>query len=193
MTRRPALPPALIAALLLALPAAAQHAGHHGHRHGPGGHAQPPAAAQPYAGLEGRRIKALSEAEAAALLGGHGMTLALAAELNGYPGPMHVLEHADALALTPAQRRMAEALRDRMLEEARAIGARIVALEEELDALFAGGTAQAGRLAALTAALGGLNGRLREVHLAAHIAMRDALDTAQRAAYARLRGYAAAR
>jgi Spy/CpxP family protein refolding chaperone len=178
-------------ALLLPLPAAAQHAGHHG------GHPRAPAqaapVAQPYAGMEGRRIKTLSAEEAAGLLAGRGMAMALAAELNGYPGPMHVLEHAEALALTGAQRSVAEGLRSRMLDEAGALGARIVALEEELDRLFAGGAADTGRLAALTASLGGLNGRLREVHLTTHIAMRDVLTPEQRAAYDRLRGYASRR
>ncbi len=32
------------------------------------------------------------------------MGLALAAELNGYPGPAHVIELADSLELTEAQR-----------------------------------------------------------------------------------------
>jgi Spy/CpxP family protein refolding chaperone len=182
-------PSVTLAALGLALlplaPAAAQHDGHHGH-------GAPPTAfgssAQPYAGLEARRIKALSEGQIEDLWAGRGMGLALAAELNGYPGPMHVLEHADALRLTPAQRAATEALRDRMAGDARAIGARIVALEEELDALFAVGSADTGRLAALTTTIGALNGRLREVHLAAHLAMRDALDEGQRTAYGRLRG-----
>ena len=194
MTKLSALPFAAALAFLPAPPAAAQHAGPHGGHHRPGHHAAPEAdPARPYAGLEMRRTKALSEEDAAGLLAGRGMGLALAAELNGYPGPMHVLGHGEALRLTPAQRAAAEALRERMAGEARAIGARIVALEEELDRLFAGGTADAGRLAALTASIGALNGRLREAHLAAHIAMRDALDADQRAAYARLRGYAAAR
>lgn len=183
---RPAL---LIAALLVqALPAVAQpHAGHHHHG------AQPPsiAAGQPYAGLQSRAIKALSAEQAADLLAGRGMALALAAELNGYPGPMHVLEHAEALGLTPAQRARAEALREAMATEARAVGARILAAEGELDALFAGGQADAGRLAALTASLGAMQGRLRETHLATHIAMRDAMTDAQRRYYAVLRGYAA--
>jgi Spy/CpxP family protein refolding chaperone len=187
-----ALVPILAAALALsAAPAAAQHGGHHQH----GAHRPPPPAAadpaRPYAGLEGRAIKSLSAEQIADLLAGRGMGLALAAELNGYPGPMHVLEHAEALRLTPAQRATAEALRDRMAGEARILGARIVGLERELDALFAGGAADAGRLAALTAEIGALNGRLREVHLATHIGMREALDATQRAAYARLRGYAA--
>jgi Spy/CpxP family protein refolding chaperone len=177
--------------LVLALPASAQHAGPHGHHHqGPGQDGTP---SQPYAGLEGRRIKALSEADAAALLAGRGMGLALAAELNGYPGPMHVLELVDALRLTSAQQIVAESLRDRMAGEACSLGARIVALEGELDRLFATGTAETGGLSALTASIGALNGRLREVHLATHIAMRDALEPEQRAAYARLRGYTAER
>ena len=182
---RPAL---LAAAVTLALPAAAQHnhgAHHHGH--------QPPAgtAAQRYAGLQSRAIKALSAEQAADLLAGHGMALALAAELNGYPGPMHVLEHAEALGLTSAQRARAEALREAMAAEARVLGARIVAAEGDLDALFAGGQADAGRLAALTASLGAMQGRLRETHLATHIAMRDAMTEAQRRHYAVLRGYVA--
>jgi Spy/CpxP family protein refolding chaperone len=143
--------------------------------------------------MESRRIKALSEEDVAALLAGRGMGLALAAELNGYPGPMHVLEHADALHLTATQRETAQALHDRMAGEARTVGARIVVLEEELDRLFATEVVEAGSLATLTASIGALNGRLREVHLATHIAMRDALHPEQRATYARLRGYGARR
>ena len=76
-----------------------------------------------------------------------------------------------------------------MLSEARPHGARIVALEEELDTLSARGEADTGRLAAVAAALGATNGRVREVHLASHIGMREALSPAQRATYDRLRGY----
>jgi len=74
-----------------------------------------PSAAQvthhtPYAGLESREIKALSAEEVRQLLEGEGMGLALAAELNGLPGPLHVLELADSLALTAAQRASVEAI-----------------------------------------------------------------------------------
>ena len=41
---------------------------------------------QPYAGMETRPIKALSEQQIADLRTGRGMSLALAAELNGYTG-----------------------------------------------------------------------------------------------------------
>jgi hypothetical protein len=60
--------------------------------------------ATPYAGFQQRTVKALSEQEIADLRAGRGMGLALAAELNGYPGPAHVLEKADALGLSSAQR-----------------------------------------------------------------------------------------
>jgi hypothetical protein len=53
-------------------------------------HAQQPAS--PYAGYQQRPVKAPSEQQVADLRAGRGIGLALAAELNGYPGPVHVLE-----------------------------------------------------------------------------------------------------
>src|SRR5437773_856902 len=59
-----------------------------------------PASAQsPYAGMEARSIKALSEQQIADLKNGRGMGLAMPVELNGYPDRMHILDHATALAL----------------------------------------------------------------------------------------------
>ena len=58
----------------------------------------------PYAGMQTRSIKALSDQQIADLQAGRGMGLALAAELNGYPGPSHVLELADKLGLSADQR-----------------------------------------------------------------------------------------
>lgn len=179
-------PAALALSLVVAFSASAQHHGAH----------HPPAAAgtstaQPYATMASRRVKALSATQEDDLRAGRGMALALAAELNGYPGPMHVLEHGDALGLTAEQRATATRLRATMSADAQSLGLRILSLEQELDALFASGTAEPGRLAGLTTQLGGLGGRLREVHLTAHIAMRSALDAQQRSHYARLRGYPA--
>ncbi len=48
------------------------------------------AAQSPYAGMQARPIKALSAEQIADLKAGRGLSLALAAELNGYPGPRHV-------------------------------------------------------------------------------------------------------
>src|SRR3546814_2442449 len=64
----------------------------------------------PYAGDEARRIKALSDQEIADLRRGRGMGYARAAELNGYPGPRHVLDMAGALGLAPDQAAAAETL-----------------------------------------------------------------------------------
>src|SRR5215468_4054129 len=58
---------------------------------------------QPYAGLQARPIKTLSEQQIADLRAGRGMGLALAAELNGYPGPIHAIELAEQLHLAPDQ------------------------------------------------------------------------------------------
>jgi hypothetical protein len=92
---------------------------------------------QPYAALGERPVKALSQEQIADLRAGRGMGLALAAELNGYPGPLHALEHADALGLSAAQRERTKALFDRMKAEAVPLGERLIEEETALDRLFA--------------------------------------------------------
>src|SRR3977135_712198 len=76
----------------------------------------------PYAGMQTRSIKALSDQQIADLRAGRGMGLALAAELNGYPGPSHVLELADKLDLSPDQRAGVARLFDSMKAEAVPLG-----------------------------------------------------------------------
>lgn len=173
-----------LAALLLAFslsPALAQHAGHG--RHSPAGPA-------PYAGQQTREAAGLDAAEAADLRAGRGMGFALPAELNGYPGPMHVLELADRLALDPTQRARMEALRAAMLAEARPLGEALIAAERALDEVFRGGTATVAEVDAATEAAALARGHVRAAHLRVHLATRDALTLQQRAAYARLRSYA---
>lgn len=143
----------------------------------------------PYTGLESRSVKALSSEETRGLLAGEGMALSLAAELNGYPGPRHVLELAHDLALTASQEAHAAALQAEMKREAVALGAAIVALEEQLDALFREGKAEPDQVAALSAEIGAKRGLLRAVHLRAHLAMAKVLSDTQRTRYAALRGY----
>src|SRR5204862_6262657 len=84
-----------------------------------------------------RRVKALSDQQIEDLKAGRGMSLALAAELNGYPGPLHVLEFADALELSDDQRTRTQALLDAMKAATIPIGERIIADETALDRLFA--------------------------------------------------------
>ena len=91
---------------------------------------------QPYAGMAQRQVKALSEQQIADLKAGRGMGLALAAELNGYPGPIHVLEHASALALTAEQRERTRTLFENMKAEAVPVGEQLIEQEAKLDRLF---------------------------------------------------------
>jgi Spy/CpxP family protein refolding chaperone len=145
----------------------------------------------PYAGLEQRRIKALSDAEVDDLLAGRGLGMALAAELNRYPGPVHVLELAAPLALSAEQAAETRRLLERMRGEAVPLGAAIVDREAELDRLFASALADEAALAALVREIARLRGELRLVHLQYHLAMRRLLRPEQLAAYGAARGYAA--
>jgi len=144
---------------------------------------------QPYAGLESRPIKALSPEQLADLRAGRGMGLALPAELNGYPGPTHVLELAGPLGLTPEQRARTEALITAMKAEAIPLGERLIADEAVLDRLFAEKRATAGTLDAASASIGAAQAALRAAHLRYHLDMIAVLTPEQVARYAVLRGY----
>ena len=152
--------------------------------------AAPAAAAdQPYAGLQGRDIKALSAEQQADLRAGRGMGFALAAELNGYPGPAHLLELAGPLALSETQRAEVQAMFDAMKAETVPLGERLIADEAALDRLFADRQATAETVEAATAAIGATQGRLRAAHLRHHLATLDLLSPHQVRRYAELRGY----
>jgi Spy/CpxP family protein refolding chaperone len=143
----------------------------------------------PYAGMQTRPIKALSEQQVADLGAGRGMGLALAAELNGYPGPSHVLELADKLNLTPDQRAGVQRLFDSMKAEAVPLGSKLLEQEADLDRLFAGRTVTPESLKASTAAVAITQGVLRETHLKYHLSTVAVLTPAQMHRYAELRGY----
>jgi hypothetical protein len=145
--------------------------------------------ANPHAGQQDREIKALSGEEIAALRNGEGMGLAKAAELNGYPGPLHVLDLAGDLRLSEGQKKQVRAVRERMNAAARGLGTALIERERVLDALFATGAVTPENLAAETAAIADLQGRLRAVHLIAHLETRALLGPDQVARYNRLRGY----
>ena len=151
--------------------------------------AQPSAA--PYAGQQARTIKALSDQERAALLAGHGSGFAKAAELNGYPGPAHVLELAGQLHLDSSQRAGTEALMAEHRLRARAIGADLVAAEAELEGLFASRQANAEAVDAATQKVAMLQARLRAEHLKTHLLQTALLTPHQVERYASLRGYRA--
>lgn len=129
----------------------------------------------------------LSMDEMHGLMMGQGMGLARAAEMQGYPGPKHVLELADSLALSDEQRQLAETLMAGVQSEARSLGARIVDAERRLSALFDGGAVDNPALEAAAHEVGRLRAELRLVHLRAHLAMREALSAEQSARYHAIR------
>jgi len=145
---------------------------------------------QPYSGQQGREIKALSAEEIEQYRAGAGMGFAKAAELNHYPGPMHVLELADRLELSPEQRAATKSLTDAHKVEARAIGAKLVEAESRLEALFRSGKVEQAVLAKAVSEAAGLQGEYRLSHLETHRRMRALLTQEQVARYDQLRGYA---
>ena len=143
----------------------------------------------PYAGMQTRPIKALSEQQVADLGAGRGMGLALAAELNGYPGPSHVLELADKLDLTADQRASVQRLFDSMKLEAVPLGSKLIEQEADLDRQFAGRMVTPESLKISVGAIAATQGALRETHLKYHLSTVAILKPGQMQRYAELRGY----
>jgi hypothetical protein len=145
---------------------------------------------RPYAGMQARAIKALSAEQIADLKAGRGMSLALAAELNGYPGPRHVLELAEQLGLTDQQRADVQRLFEEMTVEVVPIGEKLISQEAELDRLFAHRVVTPSSLGSVMAAIGATQAELRKAHLKYHLITSGLLTAAQMQNYSRLRGYA---
>ena len=160
-------------ALVWAGPACAQHQHHQ----------------TPYAGFQQREVKALSEQQISDLRAGRGMGLALPGEMNGYPGPAHVLELADQLQLSAEQRQRVQQLFDAMKAEAIPVGETLIQQESALDRQFAEHKISPETLTQLTARIGETQGRLRAVHLKYHLTTAELLTAHQRHRYAELRGY----
>jgi Spy/CpxP family protein refolding chaperone len=131
----------------------------------------------------------LSQREGQRLLAGRGMGLARPAEMNGYPGPMHVLDLADELALTPEQQQQARTTRERVMTEAPALGRQIVEKELTLDRIFRDGSADEARVRTLTREIAQLRAELRALHLQAHLVMQRALAVDQVRTYMEARGH----
>jgi hypothetical protein len=143
----------------------------------------------PYAGLQSRAIKALSDQEIADLRAGRGMGLALAAELNGYPGPSHLVELADKIGLSEGQRNSATGMFEAMEVETIAIGERLIAQEAALDKLFADHAITPETLSAATSEIGTTQAQLRAAHLKYHLSTVAMLEPSQIRQYSALRGY----
>lgn len=150
------------------------------------------ATASPYAGMESRKIKSLSAEDIEDLRAGRGWGLALAAELNGVPGPSHLLELQEELGLSPDQIASIEAIFAAMNTEARQAGARLIAAEAAIEAAFRAGDLTQETLRDLIDTAAAARTNLRFIHLSRHLETPPLLTAPQIARYNDLRGYGAA-
>lgn len=143
----------------------------------------------PYAGQEARQIKALSATEIAAFIDGKGQGFAKPAELNGFPGPMHVLELSDQLALTSQQRTESASLLATHKAQVRELGLNFIAAEAAIEKLFSSKLVTAETLRVAIDDSAKIHSQIRAAHLETHLQQTALLSNEQNAMYQRLRGY----
>ncbi|HCG8581414.1 TPA: Spy/CpxP family protein refolding chaperone [Vibrio parahaemolyticus] len=143
----------------------------------------------PYAGQESRSIKALSQQQISDLLDGNGLGYAKVAELNGFPGPAHVLELSTELKLSEEQVAQTEELFKAMKAEAKELGADLVEAERQLELVFVSDSVSENKVISSTEKIGVIEGKLRAAHINAHLAQKRILTRHQIQKYNQLRGY----
>lgn len=144
-----------------------------------------------YVDVQFTEIRGLSTEQIEGYQTGAGLGFALPAELNGYPGPRHVLDLADELELTDTQEADIQALYDEMLPQAIDLGEQILAQEEAIELAFREGTVTDTFLQESLAEAGRLESALRYIHLSTHLATINILTEHQVRQYNVLRGYEA--
>jgi hypothetical protein len=153
-------------------------------------HASAASVVSPYVGQLGSSVRGLSLQEVDDLLNGLGHGYARMAELNGYPGPVHVLQLKRELGLTPDQITGVESVFQRMQANETRLGKEIVDRERQISDRFAHRTITTAELHTRVENVAKLYGELRTVHLRAHLAITPLLSAGQIAKYNQLRGYA---
>ena len=143
----------------------------------------------PYAGQQTREIKSLSPDDVSELQKGGGWGLAKAAELNGMPGPSHVLKMKRELGLTADQEALTRNIFEKMRHEAIAAGKRLIAEEMLLEVGFRERSLDRDSLRDRLRGIELSRSNLRYIHLAAHLEMFRVLDEHQIKRYNALRGY----
>jgi hypothetical protein len=144
----------------------------------------------PYAGMQSRAIKSLSDNDIHELRRGGGWGLALAAELNGMPGPAHLLELKDQIPLASDQVAKTQTLLDEMRKAATPAGERLIAAEKALEDAFATGRMDESSLRRLLVDAESARSELRFIHLSQHYKTVQFLKPEQIKRYNILRGYA---
>ena len=142
-----------------------------------------------YIGQERREIKSLSNDDIKELRAGAGWGLAKAAELNGLPGPKHILEMKKEIELTAEQERTVVALYNDMHMQAIALGHKLIEYEKELNTRFAERNIDEKVLDQLLTQISETYKSLRYTHLSAHLKTPGILTETQIKKYNKLRGY----
>ena len=151
--------------------------------------AQDHAAHSSYAGFEAREIKSMSDAELDDLRRSAGWGLASSAELNGVPGPAHLLELKDQIGLSADQVSAIETIFAAMQSEAQDAGVRFIEAEAAIEAAFRAGNLEQQQLRALIETSAAAQAELRYIHLVRHLETPPLLSQEQIAQYNALRGY----
>ena len=142
-----------------------------------------------YSGQQKRLIKSLSKDDIQQLKSGKGWGLAKAAELNGVPGPLHLLQMKKEISLSKQQEGKILSLFNDMKEKAIPLGIKLVSLEKKLNTAFANNTITNEILMQQLAAIAKTRKELRYVHLAAHLETPKIISAHQITKYNKLRGY----
>jgi hypothetical protein len=142
-----------------------------------------------YLGQENRAIKSLSKEDIIKLRDGHGWGFAKVAELNGIPGPKHVLEMKDKIFLSEKQRIEIEHIFLNMQKKARKLGTELIKKEELLNNLFSNRNPTTNKVSDLVRSIAHIRGELRMTHLHAHLETTHQLEQEQIRQYNLLRGY----
>ncbi len=142
-----------------------------------------------YVGEEKREIKSLSESDIEELENGKGWGFAKAAELNGVPGPIHLLEMKKEIRLSSEQIQKIEDIYQKMKKQAIPLGLELIELERRLNNHFANRTITDNLLHKLLGEIVQVRKKLRYAHLSAHLKTPDILTFKQITLYNELRGY----
>jgi len=142
-----------------------------------------------YKGQENRIIKSLSADDIVELQKGGGWGLAKAAELNGFPGPAHILEMEKEINLNPEQKLKIKKLFKNMNAEAVALGNSLISLETQLNEGFSKATIDQEELIKLVNEIAKVKAKLRISHLSTHLETPKILTKQQVVMYNKLRGY----
>lgn len=173
----------VISISMFAAPVQAQMQGHTGHS------LQNAGAQAPYAGQQNRAITSLSADDQKAIANGEGWGLAKPAELNGVPGPAHLLELADKIGLSPEQVEKLQKLFKDMKAQAIALGNEYTAAEKAVDDYFRSGSFSDRALREKVDQAEQARANLRFLHLSYHHRTLDVVTPEQVKQYNELRGY----